>query len=73
MGLSLHMNRLLLCSFALLGMVFFAACDSHSWEKETSHLFHKKGHGHAAEKHAADSHAAPVTQGEAHGEKKAAH
>lgn len=52
------MNRPLALLSALAAVALLGACDSHSWEKETSQLFHKKGaHGAA---HSTDSHAAPA-------------
>jgi hypothetical protein len=48
------MNRPLALLSALAAVALLGACDSHSWEKETSQLFHKKG------AHGADSHAAPA-------------
>jgi hypothetical protein len=66
------MNRLYAILFALAALTVLGACDSHSWEKETSQLFHKKGHHGEHAEHGA-SHAPAAHTEHAAPEKKAAH
>jgi hypothetical protein len=64
------MTRPLTLIIALASAALLSSCDSHSWEKETSQLFHKKGGhdaGHGAAAHDADH--APAAA-PAHGEEK---
>jgi uncharacterized lipoprotein len=70
------MNRLFTLIIAFAAAALLGACDSHSWDKETSRLFHKKGHAHGKDSHAAphgehapagkDAHAAPEVKKDSH-------
>jgi hypothetical protein len=63
------MNRFYVILYSLAAVAALGACDSHSWDKETSKLFQKKG-GHS-EKTA--SHAPAVQAEHATSEKKSVH